>query len=171
MRLHGAGYKGKFAVKGMLIMDKLKIIAYILLGVCLAFSAYTDLKTRLISTWLCLVFGAGGLVLTVINAVASASWHPVADALLGLLPSVVLYGTGRLARGAIGTGDVLLFAVSGLYLGLVWNLIFIWTACFFTLLTGGVLLALKKIERKGSLPLAPFALAAWAVLGAGGLIL
>ena len=152
-------------------MEKLQITGYILLGVCLGLSAYTDLRKRLISVWICLIFGGCGLALAVIEACMLHSWGPAGDALLGLVPAAILYGASRITRGAIGTGDAILFAVSGLYLGLIRNLALIWTSCFFALAAGGVLIALKKIKRKSSLPLAPFALAAWAALGAGGFII
>ena len=51
------------------------------------------------------------------------------------------------------------------------NLIFIWTTCLFTLAAGGIGAALGRMTKKSTLPMGPFALAAWAALGAGGLLL
>ena len=151
--------------------ELLSKISYVLMGICMALSAWKDIKTKTISVWVCMVFASAGIVLSIIQTAMSGSFDYIIAAFLGVIPALLIWSVSKLTKGAIGEGDAMLFGVSGLYLGLVWNIVFIWSSCFFSLMVGSVMISLGKLKKKGSLPLGPFALAAWAAMGIGGVII
>ena len=152
-------------------MEKLNWVSYFLLGGCLAVSAWTDARTRTISVKVCLAFAAAGAVLAIAETGWKRSPAPLLSAVLGVLPAVLMFAVSRWTKGALGEGDAILFGVSGIFLGLTGNIVFIWTTCIFTLAAGGICIALGRMTRKSTLPMGPFALAAWAALGVGGFLL
>ena len=99
------------------------------------------------------------------------SGEPLLSAALGVVPAALMFAVSKWTKGALGEGDAILFGVSGIFLGLTGNILFIWTTCLFTLAAGGICIALGKMTKKSTLPMGPFALAAWAALGAGGFLL
>lgn len=152
-------------------MERIEMVGYFLLGGCLGLSAWKDIRTRTISAWVCLAFGAAGAVLAGVRCFGAGSPEALISAALGTLPALLMFAVSKWTKGALGMGDVMLFGVSGIYLGFTGNLIFIWTTCLFTLAAGGICVALGRMTKKSTLPMGPFALAAWAALGAGGLLL
>ena len=152
-------------------MDKLNLITFIVLGACLGISAWTDARTRTISVRVCLAFTVAGLALACVETGLQRSPAPLASAALGVIPAVLMFAVSRWTKGALGEGDAILFGVSGIFLGLMGNIVFIWTTCIFTLAVGGICIAFGKLSKKSTLPMGPFALAAWAALGAGGFLL
>ncbi len=152
-------------------MQKLEWITYFLLGGCLGLSAWRDIRTRTISVRVCLAFAAAGMALAIAETILLESGTPLISAALGVIPAALMFAVSKWTKGALGEGDAVLFGVSGIFLGLTANIIFIWTTCFFTLAAGGICIALGRMTKKGTLPMGPFALAAWAALGAGGFLL
>lgn len=61
-----------------------------------------------------------------------------------------------ISRNGLGGGDVKFMAVAGLYLGINGILPVMLYGSILAALTGFILILLKKIDRKGTMPLAPF---------------
>lgn len=87
---------------------------------------------------------------------------------LGLLPGLVLSAVSLLTGGAIGFGDGLLVAITGLYLGvqaamgtLLWGLLL-------CALCGICLLIFRRGNKKTALPFAPFLLIGFLIHTGGG---
>lgn len=87
-----------------------------------------------------------------------------ADAFLGMLVGVVLIGISVFTRGAIGIGDGILFVLSGLIFSVYENGILLLLSLFFTAVAGGILIMLKHVGRKYSLPFAPFVFIGYGVI-------
>ena len=106
-------------------MERIEMVCYFLLGGCLGLSAWKDIRTRTISAWVCLVFGAAGAVLAGVRCFGAGSPEALISAALGTLPALLMLAVSKWTKGALGMGDVMLFGVSGIYLGFTGNLIFI----------------------------------------------
>ena len=140
-------------------------------GIFLSFltvCAVRDAKKKSFPVWL---LALGTLVPAVILAEKSFSqgagiWLPP---VLGALPGLGLYLAGRLFPGSVGSGDAWLMADTGLFLGWEKNLILWWIASTLAALAGGILLITGKGSRKTRLPMAPFVLAGYVLLGSGPL--
>jgi leader peptidase (prepilin peptidase)/N-methyltransferase len=88
----------------------------------------------------------------------------MANLCCGTLPGAALLAVSLCTRGAVGLGDAVLFMVSGVYLNFWENLLLMLLSLMLAGLWGTGLLVTKKGSRKTTLPLAPFVLAAFAVL-------
>jgi len=132
----------------------------ILLLLILSFiAAVYDFKTRKIPNILVLVMITGWLLLTSITLLFDTQ-----KGLTGLLDSLygLLIGGGLfmlvylISRKGLGGGDVKFMAAAGLYLGLAETVPAILYGTILAAITGFVLILLKKIGRKDSMPLVPF---------------
>lgn len=78
------------------------------------------------------------------------------DAFLACLPGAGMMGLGFLSDGKIGIGDGILVLIGGFYFSLYcilqWLFFSFLAAAFF----GGVMIVLKKADRKTELPFVPF---------------
>lgn len=68
----------------------------------------------------------------------------------------LLYAVYILSRGGLGGGDVKLFAVLGLVLGVHLTLLTLFLACVLGTIVGGTLIFMGKITRREPIPFGPF---------------
>lgn len=140
---------------GMSVSSQARIIAVLVLLVPIA---VVDLRDRIIPDALllvALVVRAAAVAADVANGVPHV-WSTLrADALFGLVVSVVFLLIGRFARGSLGIGDVKLIAVLSIVLGSRLALdVLSWS--FGTAFLWAVLLVLtRRAGRKDSFALAP----------------
>ena len=118
-----------------------------------------DIKTKQIPNTLILVMIAGWLFLITpmmfINTESGA--RILVDSIYGLLLGGGLFlSVYLLSRKGLGGGDVKFMSAAGLYLGFSGTIPVILFGTVLAALTGLVLILLKKINRKDSIPLAPF---------------
>ncbi|MBQ1400563.1 MAG: prepilin peptidase, partial [Lachnospiraceae bacterium] len=92
-------------------MERIEMVSYFLLGGCLGLSAWKDIRTRTISAWVCLAFGAAGAVLAGVRCFGAGSPEALISAALGTLPALLMLAVSKWTKGALGMGDVMLFGV------------------------------------------------------------
>lgn len=77
------------------------------------------------------------------------------------------YIVSIVTKGQLGKGDALLFCMTGAGFGLWNNMMMIYITFFLAFLAALFLLIVKKVNRKYSMPLAPFVLASYILLVLG----
>ena len=135
------------------------IIQRLLLIVFGYIATVNDVKTKTIKNSLVLAMLAAWIVITVPLLLfdINNSVGILLDAILGFVTSGALFMLVYvLSRKGLGGGDVKFMAVAGLYLGFYGVLPAILVGTMSAALVGIVLLITKKINRKDSIPLAPF---------------
>lgn len=125
----------------------------LLTGLLLAASV-TDLRRRQIHTDCLAVYGA----LVLLWQCTGGVWS-LLNGVLGAALGLAALGIPRLVRpAAVGGGDVLLLAVCGLAAGFPGVVYLMFRGMLLMALVGLVQLALRRADRKSTLPLAPFLL-------------
>lgn len=119
--------------------------------------AQTDLRERIIPDKIAR-FGLGTGILLRLFVHPLPPWnYAAAFALAGGLLYALAWGSVKcLGKEGIGGGDIKLFAVLGLFLGLKLTLLALFFASFIGTAIGVLLLALGKLSREEPLPFAPF---------------
>ncbi len=131
-----------------------KMIANCVLLTALSAFTWTDVRKKELPLPLLAACAAAGLIICLVTKDPSLS---------GLLGGVCVGGVlllcALVSRESIGSGDGLLFIVTGIYLGFWGNLVLLFMAAAACAAVGGILMLTKKYTRKQSLPFAPFVLA------------
>jgi prepilin signal peptidase PulO-like enzyme (type II secretory pathway) len=118
-----------------------------------------DINTKQIPNALILAMIAGWLllILPMVFFDTENGIRILVDSVYGLLIGGGLFlAVYLLSRKGLGGGDVKFMSVAGLYLGFSGTIPVILFGTIIAALTGLVLILLKKINRKDSIPLAPF---------------
>jgi prepilin signal peptidase PulO-like enzyme (type II secretory pathway) len=118
-----------------------------------------DINTKQIPNELILVMIAGWLllILPMVFFDTESGIRILVDSVYGLLIGGGLFLlVYLLSRKGLGGGDVKFMSAAGLYLGFSETIPVILFGTIIAALTGFVLILLKKINRKDSIPLAPF---------------
>lgn len=140
------------------------IIEGLFLGMC----SWHDIRTKKIPLQL-LLFGFGlGLINTILQL--SSSKRSLWEALLCLLPGTALFLYSKAVNGKLGMGDGWMILTMGLFLGFEGCIALLAAGCFLTIATALPLLIFKKIKKDTQLPFAPYLLAAFLIMKAGGLL-
>lgn len=136
--------------------------ANILVVAYAAIAAAFDLKTRRIPNGLILAM-LGTWTALLIYTLASntdAALALLADSALGFAAGGGIFlAVYLISRKGLGGGDVKFMSMAGLYLGLAGTIPAILYGTILAALAGLILILIKKITRKGKMPLAPFLLA------------
>ncbi|MCL2424915.1 MAG: A24 family peptidase [Oscillospiraceae bacterium] len=118
-----------------------------------------DIKTKRIPNLLVLIMMLGWLLIIVPTLFINTE-HGIrllADSIFGLLLAGGLFLLVYfVSRKGLGGGDVKFMAAVGLYLGFAEVLPTILYGTILAAITGLILILLKKIDRKGKMPLVPF---------------
>lgn len=125
----------------------------------LLITAYTDLKEQKVYLHILSAGGIAGLFCCFFCQ------NPrLTDLLGGVIVGLIILGVAWLGKGCIGSGDGLMFMVSGIFLGFWDNL----QLFLISLLLAGAaalfLIIVKKRERDLKMPLLPFTLAAYLLM-------
>ncbi len=132
----------------------------LLLAILLA-AAFVDLREHIIPNDLVLVGLLAWLPAMLLFPYDGKSWLSALGG--GAAAFALFYLLAVLVPGGMGMGDVKLALVMGLFLGAGWVAMALMLAFILGGLVSGVLLATRRIARKGYIPFGPF-------LAAGGLI-
>lgn len=149
----------------------LKSIKYCCLLWGLAPIAYRDLKTKIIpNRWLTYLIGIRLILL--ISEVAvypDAVWDNFMFLIMGtFISGGVMFLAYVISRHEIGMGDVKLFMVTGMYLGVSLNYLLLLVSLVFSAVYGCTKMMKKNLKSKDSIPFAPFVfIGAIMVLGLG----
>ncbi|WNF35922.1 prepilin peptidase [Bacillaceae bacterium IKA-2] len=100
-----------------------------------------------------LVFFFGLLVLLRVVVPFDPWWSPIAGALIGFF---IMYAIAVVSKGGMGGGDIKLFAVLGIALGLQMTLFTIFLSAFYGSVIGLIGMAFGKVKRGKPIPFGPF---------------
>lgn len=89
---------------------------------------------------------------------------PAGEWLPGAGIGIFLFVISRLSRGGVGSGDALVYLVTGLALGFPRNLELLILSLVLAALTGLVLLVFRRVGRKHEMPFVPFTAVAYGVV-------
>lgn len=123
------------------------------LGIILITTAIQDIRYKRINTWIII----SGFVIIVICMPFSVSIN-LMERSLGLLTGLSLMGISKATGGKIGMGDGMLLCVSGVGLGFWANLELFAIGLFLAAVVSIILLIIKRVNRKYSIPFVPFLL-------------
>jgi prepilin signal peptidase PulO-like enzyme (type II secretory pathway) len=160
-----AAFCGLPFILAMLIILRAKqlegvvLLWYLLLAAFGYIAAVLDMKTKKIPNKLILAMLVAWVVtlMPLFLLATSQAVTLLIDSSLGFILGGTLFMLVYLvSRKGIGGGDVKLMAVTGLYLGLYGIVPAIFCGSMLAAITGLVLIVLKKIKRKDTIPLAPF---------------
>jgi len=143
-----AGELSAFSLLNSILLISLSYVAMIF-----------DIKTKRIPNMLVLVMAAGWLILMTVFLIfdMESGIHSVMDSIYGSLTGGGLFLLVYLiSRKGLGGGDVKFMAAAGLYLGFASTIPAILYGTVIAAVTGLVLVMLKKINRKDTIPLVPF---------------
>ncbi|MBS4208955.1 A24 family peptidase [Bacillus sp. FJAT-50079] len=127
------------------------LIAWTLISL-LVIITVSDLAYKLIPNKILLVFA--GIILAERVVQPLLPWW---DSLLGaIVMFAILLTIAVISNGGLGGGDVKLFAVIGLVLGLKLSLLAFFFANLIGAIIGGIGMALRIVERKKPIPFGPF---------------
>ncbi len=129
------------------------IVIDVIIGVMLGICSIQDIIHKKIDTWIIIT---GGILL----ALALFILKPITiiESLSGLLVGVLVMVISKATGGKIGMGDGMILCVTGLWLGLWGNLELFTYALLAAALVSIVLLVLRLVNRKKSIPFVPFLL-------------
>ena len=139
----------------------LKCIKYCCLLWGLVPIAYRDWKTQIIPNRWLLYLVIIRIVIFIIECIAypEAIMDSVAFILLGtLISGAVMFIAYVISRHEIGMGDVKLFIVMGMYLGLSLNYVVLLMSLILSAVYGGIKLLKKDLKAKDAIPFGPFVL-------------
>lgn len=130
---------------------------------CLLFilgvAAFVDRKTHLVPWNLLGIYFFCGVVTWLLLREIS-----LLSVLAGMAVGAALLGLSFLSRGAVGSGDALLFMVTGMFLGFLPNVLLLLLSSLFAGLTSLVLIAVKKNCKKKQIAFVPFMLAGYVAM-------
>lgn len=132
---------------------------FIVLLAGLVIESVFDMKKREI--WLPVAVGEIPLLLVMNYLKGNGGiWLWIGSLGIGML----FYMVSRVTRGQLGTGDAVLFAMTGAGLGITDNLILLYLTFACTFLAAAVLWMWRRVGRNYRLPLAPFVLTSYCIM-------
>lgn len=139
-----------------------KMTGYIILFIYLFIMAIYDVKKREIH----LPFSAVAALVLIARQLyfIAGGKVTVAGAFLGVCVGIVLIMVSIVTRGGIGIGDGILFMVCGLFFGFYENSVLLFLSLILTAFVSGVLIIVRQVGRKYTLPFAPFVFVGYGVM-------
>lgn len=131
---------------GKILVDCLVVLG--LLG-----ASYTDMKKKKI--WIPLFLVEIPIILGMNYVVGNRDYYYF---LACVVEFCAFYGISIITRGQLGKGDAFLFALVGSGMGLLHSVCVIYLSFLLTALFSGIWLVQKKVNRKDTIPMAPFIL-------------
>jgi leader peptidase (prepilin peptidase)/N-methyltransferase len=133
--------------------DGFEVLKFCTFFILIMIASLKDLKSREIPNILIL----GGIVLGLIFSAVRLDWNELVIALIVFIATgTVLVVVSIISKGGLGMGDVKLIAVTSLFTGFTQVLSILFISLVLAAIMGIGSLALKKLDRKSSLPFAPF---------------
>lgn len=135
---------------------------YVLLGT-LGLHSLEDIKQKKITVGLTLLSGIAGILLHLLFQNRS-----IFEMLAGMVPGVFVLAASHMTKSRIGTGDGIVFMLTGLYLGLTENLRLMFVSFFLAGMWGLYLLIIKRCEKTKRIPFVPFLFLGYCLIMAWG---
>lgn len=141
-----------FAYSFVLVGIQLELLITYMLISMLMIILVTDITYMLIPNRVLLFFIPFLLILRILEPL-DPWWSAPVGSVIGFLLILIII---LVSRGGMGAGDMKLFAILGFVLGVENILLTFFLACVLGALIGLLLLLLKKIKRKQTVPFGPF---------------
>lgn len=132
-------------------MNTIDAVTWFLTGIILLISSIKDIKTKRISMKILIT---GAILLFI--CLPFRREISVMEGLLGTLVGLMMIGIGKITKWQIGMGDGMILIFTGIGLGFRENTFLLLCALFLIFIFSIILIPLKKITSKTSLPFIPF---------------
>ena len=131
----------------------------IVITIFLILSTLIDLRKKEVNISLCISVALVGLIYEIF-----ISKTDILSIILGILPGIFLMLTSIVTNEEIGKGDAAIFSTIGIFLGLIKTILVLIYAIFSTIIIGGILLLIRKKNKKYKIPFVPFILFSYIAL-------
>lgn len=131
----------------------------VVITIFLILSTLLDLRKKEVNISLCISVALIGLIYGIfINKTDLLS------IILGIIPGIFLMLTSIVTNEEIGKGDAVILSTIGIFLGLKKTILVLIYALFMTVIIGGILLLIRKKNKKYKIPFVPFILCSYIAL-------
>lgn len=137
-------------------LNKMKTIV---ITIFLILSTLIDLRKKEVNISLCISVALVGLIYEIF-----ISKTDILSIILGILPGIFLMLTSIVTNEEIGKGDAAILSTIGIFLGLKKTILVLIYALFSTIIIGGILLLIRKKNKKYKIPFVPFILFSYITL-------
>lgn len=131
----------------------------IVITIFLILSTLIDLRKKEVNISLCISVALVGLIYEIF-----ISKTDILSIILGILPGMFLMLTSIVTNEEIGKGDAAILSTIGIFLGLKKTILVLIYALFSTIIIGGILLLIRKKNKKYKIPFVPFILFSYIAL-------
>lgn len=131
----------------------------IVITIFLILSTLIDLRKKEVNISLCISVALVGLIYETF-----ISKTDILSIILGILPGIFLMLTSIVTNEEIGKGDAAILSTIGIFLGLKKTILVLIYALFSTIIIGGILLLIRKKNKKYKIPFVPFILFSYIVI-------
>ena len=136
----------------------MRIVLYVIFGIYIAVLSLEDLLKKSVPVAL---LAAGVLFIPAGLLTEGAESISIADNILGLIPGAVLLVISFVSRGQIGAGDGCLVMMLGASLRIETVIRILTAELLLITVFSGVMLVMRKLKRKSTLPFIPFLFAGY----------
>lgn len=130
----------------------------LIVGVYLFAMAAIDGRTKQIPVWPGVLCMAVTALVQILCGREWNSWLP------GIAVGGFLYVVSRISRGRVGVGDALVYAVTGMALGISRNVELLAVSLFLASAAALVLVTVRRVGRNYAMPFVPFTAAAFVLV-------
>jgi leader peptidase (prepilin peptidase) / N-methyltransferase len=130
----------------------MNFFVYSVLGIILAAASLHDLDNKIIPDRLFVA----GIILGILSGFDGKFSHTLESVLSFLAAGGILWMVSFITKDGIGMGDIKLYACAGIFLGFQMTLSALLLSTLLSGITGMLLLATRVLNRKSSIPFAPF---------------
>lgn len=131
----------------------------IVITIFLILSTLIDLRKKEVNISLCISVALVGLIYEIF-----ISKTDILSIILGILPGIFLMLTSIVTNEEIGKGDAAILSTIGIFLGLKKTILVLIYALFSTIIIGGILLLIRKKNKKYKIPFVQFILFSYIAL-------
>ncbi|MCI5602806.1 MAG: prepilin peptidase [Clostridiales bacterium] len=131
----------------------------VVITIFLILSTLLDLRKKEVNISLCVGVALLGLIYEIFISKAE-----LLSVILGIIPGIFLILTSMATNEEIGKGDAAILCTIGIYLGLKKSILVLIYALFMTVIIGGILLLIRKKNKKYKIPFVPFILCSYIAL-------
>ena len=131
----------------------------IVITIFLILSTLIDLRKKEVNISLCISVALVGLIYEIF-----ISKTDILSIILGILPGIFLMLTSIVTNEEVGKGDAVILSTIGIFLGLKKTILVLIYALFSTIIIGGILLLIRKKNKKYEIPFVPFILFSYIAL-------
>lgn len=131
----------------------------IVITIFLIISTLIDLRKKEVNISLCISVALVGLIYEIF-----ISKTDILSIILGILPGIFLMLTSIVTNEEVGKGDAVILSTIGIFLGLKKTILVLIYALFSTIIIGGILLLIRKKNKKYKIPFVPFILFSYIAL-------